>query len=258
MHWHTPPYPVPTHQFRNHPNPQDLETFLSGGFSPKRKACIVSCPRDSHISKILVHFLLTLPECPLCQLTLFWHSGFFTGHNLTPTAGYQEEQSLLPSLSWVCWTEPQEGISEHPGLHCGCENSLGGRCRGQLTLHWTLLDLSPKIFSWQAFHRGDVSIDCFYLLNCSGSPSSDNWWTLPLCPSHSSPSTNLRVLFCHPKHEALFHPCETVNVIPSRKMQAQTSPNPRWAKQNQWKRQLLSWSHPALDLLRLLLHCLNL
>lgn len=155
-------------------------------------------------------------------------------------------------------TFPLLGVLDRtPGLHCGCENSLRGRCREQLTLHWTPLDFSPKIFSWQAFHRAWL-FNRLSLFAKLLSPPSDKWWMLPLCTSHNSPSPDLQVLYCHPKHEALFHPCETVNVIPSRKMQTQTSPKPRWAKQGQWKRRLLSGSHPALDLLRLQLCCLNL
>lgn len=60
MYQYTPPYPVPVHHFRNCPNhlivhlPEELETFLSGGFHPKERRELyrltvqrrISCPRD--------------------------------------------------------------------------------------------------------------------------------------------------------------------------------------------------------------------
>lgn len=46
-----------------------------------------------------------------------------------------------------------------------------------------------KIFSWQAFHRARLFNYCLYLLNCSEIPTSDKWWTLLLCTSQNTPTS---------------------------------------------------------------------
>lgn len=46
-----------------------------------------------------------------------------------------------------------------------------------------------KIFSRQAFHRARLFNYCLYLLNCSEIPTSDKWWTLLLCTSQNTPTS---------------------------------------------------------------------
>lgn len=174
MHWHTSPYLIPTHQFRNRPNHLIASSSSRFGnisvwrlFTQKKGLCCTAClsTRESAafeiatLSKILVHFLVPLLKCPVCQFILLWHAGCFTGHNLTPTASQQEEQSLLPSLSWVCWTEPQGcTVAVKTALGEGAESS--SLCT---ELPWIFLQRS---FPDKLFTELDFSIDCLYLLNC--------------------------------------------------------------------------------------------